>query len=224
MGKYSFKQDVYSSHMKIIAYLKGMPGKRLRILDVGCSKGFIGNALHKEHDFYGIDYDKKDAKIAGKYYRDIKIADLEKDKLVYREKFFDVIIMADIIEHLKDPPSIVSYFRFFLKENGVLILSVPNIANIYVRLKLLFGNFDYEKKGIMDKTHMRFFTLKSIRKLVKDAGLSVEKEDFTPIPLPLVNSIFSRGRPLHIIHKFNYLLTRLWKTLFSYQIILYCKK
>jgi len=224
MSVYLFKTDKFSSHMKIIRYLKRLDNKRLKILDVGCSKGFIGKQLCNNYDFYGIDASIEDAKIAKKYYKDLKIADLDGKKPKYEKDFFDVIIMADVIEHLKDPLSTILYFKKSLKKDGIIICSVPNIANIYIRLKILFGNFDYEEKGILDKTHLKFFTHKSIKNLIKKANLTIFKEDITPIPLPIINPIFSDGNLLSILHKINFLMAIVWKTMFSFQFIFFCKK
>src|SRR3989338_3815364 len=103
MGVYTFKPDRYSSHMKIINYLKSLNKSiKLKVLDVGCSKGFIAKSLQNSNfEFYGIEYNKEDAKEAKKYYREIRVLDLDKEKPKYSEQF-DIIIMADIIEHLKD--------------------------------------------------------------------------------------------------------------------------
>ena len=224
MSIYTFKPDRYSSHMKIIRYLNKINTKRIKILDIGCSKGFIGKALSKKHDFYGIEARKEDIKDAKKYYKEVKIINIDYKKPHYPNNFFDVIIMADVIEHLKSPLGTILYFKKFLKNNGLIILSVPNIANVYVRLKLLFGYFEYEDRGILDRTHLKFFTLKSFRAIVRNAGLITEKEEFTPIPLPTMNPVFSQSRLLNLVHQIDYLLALLWKTMFSFQFIAYCRK
>lgn len=226
MSVYTFKPDRYSSHTKIINHIKSLKNKdKLKVLDVGCSKGFIARSLQNSNfDFYGIEFNSKDAKEARKYYKEMKIVDLDNKKIFYKENFFDIILMADIIEHLKDSLGTVKYFTQFLKKNGLMILSTANVANIYVRLKLLFGNFDYEERGIMDKTHLRFFTLKTFRKLAKEANLKIIKGDFTPIPLPMVASIFEERRALNILHKLSYAATKIFPKLLSFQLILYCRK
>jgi|TARA_Y100000310_G_scaffold240959_1_gene244868 2-polyprenyl-3-methyl-5-hydroxy-6-metoxy-1,4-benzoquinol methylase len=225
MGVYTFKPDRYSSHTKIINYIKSLADRKLKILDVGCSKGFIGKSLKSNKiEFCGIDYSRKDAKEAKKYYKEIKIMDLDSEKPKYPKNSFDIIIMADIIEHLKDSLGIVRYFMQFLKKGGIMILSTANVANIYVRMKLLFGKFDYEERGIMDKTHLRFFTLKTFRQLAKQSNLKIIKEDFTPIPLPMVSKVFEEGRILNILHKGNYMKTKVFPRLLCFQFILYCKK
>ncbi len=219
---YLFKPDRHSSHMKIISYLRNIDAK-LRILDVGCSNGFIGKQLGKKHEFYGIDISGKDAAIARKYYKKVRVANIDSKKQIYNEGFFDVIIMADVLEHLKDPLGALLNFKRLLKKNGLVIISVPNVANIYVRLKLLLGNFDYEERGILDKTHTKFFTLKSFRNFIRESGLVIEKEDATPIPLPSINPVFSEGGLLSLLHESSYLSARAWKTMFSFQLIAYCR-
>ncbi len=226
MSQYNFKRDMYSSHMRIIKFLRSLNSRsKLTVLDVGCSKGYIGKNLSGSNfTFYGIDINTNDAKIASKYYKEVKIVDLDVDKVSYPPKFFDAIILADVIEHLKNSLKITSSLKPFLKKEGVIILSTVNIANLYIRLRLLFGKFDYQEKGILDKTHLKIFTLKTFRNLATESGLTVIKEEFTPIPLPLIDNIFSEGKPLYIFHKFIYFLARLVPTLFCFQFILYCKK
>jgi len=223
MSVYEFKPDNYSSHMKIIHYI-GKSEKKLKVLDIGCSKGFMGKKLGSIHDFYGIDISKEDASIAKRYYKSIKIANLDETLPSYEKNSFDTIIMADVIEHLKNPLKAVLHFKKFLKNDGMLIISAPNIANAYIRLRLLLGNFDYEDRGIMDKTHLKFFTLKSLRKFVSVAGLSIAREDFTPIPLPIVNPVFSEGNLLGFMHDISYFISSLWKKMFAFQFVMYCKK
>ena len=225
MGVYTFKPDRYSSHMKIIDYIKSLNNKKLRILDVGCSKGFVAKVLQGYNfEFYGIEYSKEDAKEGKRYYKKIKILDLDKEKPNYKNNSFDIIIMADIIEHLKDSLGVVKHFAKFLKKDGLMIVSTANVANIYVRLKLLFGNFDYEERGIMDKTHLRFFTLKTFRNLAKESGLKIIKEDITPVPLPMLHNSFAEGNLLNIFHKLNHASARAAPKLLSFQFILFCKK
>ena len=226
MSQYNFKNDRYSSHMRIIEYLNSLNShSKLSILDVGCAEGHIGEKLSSsKFTFYGIEMSKADAMTASKYYKEVKIVDLDVDKVLYPSNFFDAIILADVIEHLKNYLKITSSLRPFLKKEGVMILSTVNIANIYIRLRLLFGKFDYQQKGILDQTHLKLFTLKTFRNLATQSGLTVIKEEFTPIPLPLIHDIFSEGKPLNIFHKFNYFLACLVPTLFCFQFVLYCKK
>ncbi len=226
MNIYTFKPDKYSSHMKIINFLKSLEIKnKIKILDIGCSKGFMAeNLMSYNFEFYGIDINKEDVKFAKKYYKKIKIIDIDNENLPYKNNFFDIIIMGDIIEHLKEPLKALKNIKNLLKRNGIIIISTPNIANIYIRFNLLCGNFEYTDRGILDKTHLRFFTLKTFRQLVKESHLKIINENFTPIPLPMINNVFSQGKFLNFLHKLNHLSTCFLPKLFSFQFILYCKK
>ena len=92
------------------------------------------------------------------------------------DKKFDLIIFADILEHTIHPEKILEYYSTnLLKQKGKIIISVPNIANWNIRLKLLFGKFDYTKTGILDETHLKFFTYNSIKKIIPN-NCKIRKE------------------------------------------------
>ncbi|MBI2658441.1 class I SAM-dependent methyltransferase [Candidatus Woesearchaeota archaeon] len=226
MALYTFKEDKYSSHMQIGDIIKSLGLKpNSKILDVGCSKGFAAKNLSSMNfDFYGIEMDKKDAKIAKPYYININICDLDLNPPEYKNEFFDAIIMADILEHLRDPLNALNHFRKSLKNGGWVIMSTGNVANLWVRINLLFGKFEYTDKGILDRTHTRLYTLKTFKRLAKDAGLEIKKIAVTPIPLPLVSSLFAKDGILYFLHKISYFLAILHKKLFGYQFILVCSK
>ena len=89
------------------------------------------------------------------------------------------MVYADILEHLKRPDLVLLRFKKYLSKSGHLILSVPNIAYFTLRLKLLLGRFEYEEKGILDVTHLRFFTLNSITRMLYECGYRIAKIDCT---------------------------------------------
>jgi len=98
---------------------------------------------------------------------------------------YDAVLAGDTLEHLNEPESMLCMIRDALPPGGRLLLSVPNVANLYVRLSLLCGRFDYAERGILDRTHRFFFTAKSLRKMVRDAGFTVERNAVSTIPLRL---------------------------------------
>ena len=108
----------------------------------------------------------------------------------------------------------------YLKPNGIIYLSVPNIANIYIRSSLLFGRFNYTDKGILDRTHLRFFTLYTLKKFVRGCGFNIKTTKVTPIPFPLVFKSMQRGKLLYPVHVINNQLTQLFRTLLGFQFIL----
>ena len=214
---YEFKPDEYSSHMKI---LKLVRGANLKILDVGCATGYLAKELQKKgHTVYGIEANAEAAKEAKKYCNKVLVGDIETIKISFNERF-DVIIMGDFLAHLKNPEKILEKLGLFLKEDGYIIASTGNIANIHTRLMLLFGKFDYVERGILDKTHLRFFTLNAFCRLIENAGFYIAVIDSTPIPLPLVYPKTRAGEPFNFVHKANYFLSQVWKKLFGYQFII----
>ena len=219
MLKYEANPDEYSSHEQILRILYKLP-KGNCILDVGTARGFLGQRLvGNGYYMVGIERDHGSGKIACKYYDEFLIADVESTPFCFTRKF-DAIVLADILEHVREPLDVVIQLRPWMRDRGKIIISVPNVANIYVRFSLLLGKFDYTERGILDETHVRFFTWESINTLLRKASLSVIEFSVTPIPLPMIIQATGEGKPLHLIHKMNWFMARMWKTLFAYQFII----
>lgn len=111
------------------------------------------------------------------------IADLE--RLIGLPRPADVIVMADVLEHLAKPEALLGLAAEALDRGGAIVVSIPNIANLASRLGLLFGRFEYQDRGILDRTHLRFYTLSSARRLIRDAGFQIEAEETSSVPLDL---------------------------------------
>lgn len=171
-GDYLLAASVHSAHYKII----NLVGRDKRVLDVGCGSGYLGAEFRKRGCFVaGIEQDPGRSANARKLLDEVYAQDVQDpDKMPFKEGSFDVIVFADILEHLCRPDEIVSQFRRFLKAGGFIVVSVPNICRIDMRLKMLFGRFEYDEGGIADKTHLRFFTKDSICRLLAGAGYRVE--------------------------------------------------
>jgi len=132
---------------------------------------------------------------------------------------YDYILMLDILEHLVDYDKIIEQAKILLSGNGKIIISLPNIANIYVRLNLLFGRFPYSDKGILDRTHLRFFTLGAIKKLVHKHNLDTVKIKVTPIPIIEVLPNFLKNNFGKFMNLMLYIKSVVLKRLFGYQFI-----
>lgn len=174
----SFNPWPHSPHVKIINLIEG--GKVC--LDVGCASGYIARELKKKKcSTYGIEIDPISVCEAQKYCVEVLNVDVEKlEGLPFNwPNKFDVIIFSDILEHLIRPDLVLYRLRRYVKPDGYVIASIPNIARIEIRLKLTFGFFEYRNSGILSKSHLRFFTLKSAKKLFKIAGYQVERVDYT---------------------------------------------
>lgn len=209
--KYNLKPFKFSSHDKIIKLVE----KNKKILDVGCASGYLASFLKQKGCIIdGIDTDKGSIEKA-KEYCNAYISDISKEKI---EGKYDVIILGDILEHLVSPDEVLLKLKENLKNDGYIIISIPNIVNIYPRLKILLGYFDYEEIGIFDRTHLRFFTQKSFKKLIYETGYKIEKLEYTPIPIYLKFPQF----PKFLLNPIYYLLSVLatyWPTMFAYQFI-----
>jgi 2-polyprenyl-3-methyl-5-hydroxy-6-metoxy-1,4-benzoquinol methylase len=220
---YSFKHDPYSSHHLIPQLVRRLspPG---RVLDVGCDDGFAGRDLLKDgFQVWGVDRNPVTLRKAARYYQQTILADIE-NQLPLPEGPFNVIIFADILEHLTNPARVFTHFAELLAPDGLVIVSVPNMAHLYMRLSLLLGRFEYADRGILDRTHVRFFTLRTARRFLEDAGFTVEVIEATATPLPLVWETTAPGRPLFFLHTLGFHLARSWKTLFGYQLIFAARK
>lgn len=218
MSVYTYKGDLYSSHHIIPELVRRLspPG---RVLDVGCDVGFAARDLVSSgFQVCGIDQNAATLEKAGRYYQQIILADVENEP-PNLDGPFDVIIFADILEHLTDPAAAFKRFSKLLAPGGLIVVSVPNVAHWHMRLHLLLGRFDYGQRGILDRTHLRFFTQRTARRFLEEAGYRIEAIESTPLPLPLIWSWTAPGRPLSLLHTVNFLLTRRWKSLFAYQFI-----
>jgi 2-polyprenyl-3-methyl-5-hydroxy-6-metoxy-1,4-benzoquinol methylase len=216
-SRYEFKPFKYSSHYWILDAL-AREENPARILDVGTASGYLGKIWRaRGHYVAGVEYDAAAAEKAREYYDAFQIADVETFAFPYRGEF-DYIVFADVLEHLRDPASVLRRCIPALKDSGKIIISVPNIANWVIRLSLLFGRFDYMDKGILDRTHMRFFTLRSLERLMAEVSCDILEATPTPLPVQLVFPFTTNGifTPLHEI---DYALTCCWKALFAYQFV-----
>lgn len=146
------------------------------ILEVGCAAGRTGQELKKRFGAFvaGIELNIKAAVLAKNVLDDVVQGDIEKIDLPYSNGSFDCILFADVLEHLVNPLSALLKVRRLLKKGGTVVASIPNVQFHGVIHKLIEGNWTYEKEGILDETHLRFFTYKEIVKLFSQAGYSIQ--------------------------------------------------
>ena len=146
----------------------------VRVLDVGCGTGsvtLIANRM-KNNDVLGIEPDEQRAARSRSRGIETVCGELD-DAFAARHGLFDVVVFADVLEHLPSPAEVLTRAIGILKPGGLVLISVPNVAHWSVRLKLLRGCFDYTEDGILDATHLRWFTAKTIRSLCTDVGLEI---------------------------------------------------
>lgn len=216
--RYDLKLFKYSSHYWILKTLT-TENAPLRILDIGASTGYLGMMLRKNgHHLVGIEKHAESAEKARAHYDSFHLADIETFEFPFQSEF-DYLLFADVLEHLRDPVSVLRRALPALKPSGKVIVSVPNVANLFVRLSLLFGRFDYMERGILDRTHLRFFTLRTLKAMMQEASCRVIDIVPTPVPLQLVFSPTERNA-FAPVHEAHYALTRMWKTMLAYQFVL----
>jgi SAM-dependent methyltransferase len=216
--EYELKPFPHSSHSCILNLLEHETGAR-KILDVGTASGYLGRTLSaRGHAVTGIEYDAATAERARGYYDSFHVADIEAFDFPYRGEF-DYVLFADVLEHLRDPATVLRRCIPTLKTSGKIIISVPNVANFIIRLSLLFGNFNYTDRGILDATHLRFFTLRTLKEMMSQVLCDVLDVTPTPLPVQLVLP-FTRTRFFAPVLELLYAITRSWKTLFAYQFVI----
>jgi 2-polyprenyl-3-methyl-5-hydroxy-6-metoxy-1,4-benzoquinol methylase len=161
---------------------------------------------------FGIEMDMEAAQKAKSYCQELIVGDVESIHLNKEyENYFDIIIFADILEHLKEPLAVLTRFKEYLSDDGFIIISIPNIANWKIRLQLLIGNFEYNEYGILDEGHLKFFNEKSAKKLISDAEFEIFDFDIT------VGDI-------RYFAKFFNSIGKIWPNLLAFQFILIARK
>ena len=218
---YQLKDDPYSSHSVILSLLGR--GEQRRALDVGAADGFLAELLTgRGWTVTALERDPVQAeRIRGKCH-EVVVADLA-DAGSALSGPFDAIVYGDVLEHLNDPLAAFVSVNRHLARGGVIVVSVPNVAHVWVRLSLLAGRFDYADRGILDRTHVRFFTRRTFLAFLAEADLAVEALHVTPVPLPLVVPRRLHGKWLRGVHALSALAARGWRGGLAYQFIALCR-
>jgi 2-polyprenyl-3-methyl-5-hydroxy-6-metoxy-1,4-benzoquinol methylase len=159
-------------------------GSNARVLDVGCSSGYLSAPLAaRGNAVTGLELDPDAAREAEAYCERVVVGDVEAMELPFEPGSFDVVLLGDVIEHLRDPVATLGRLRRLLRPGGRLVLSTPNVANWAIRLSLLAGRWRYTDRGILDRSHTHLFTRATLREAIERAGYVVDRIDFSaPVP------------------------------------------
>jgi 2-polyprenyl-3-methyl-5-hydroxy-6-metoxy-1,4-benzoquinol methylase len=215
--RYPVKTDRHSSHSQIVKQCG--EGRGLRLLDVGCARGHLSAALAGQGwQVTGIEYDAADAAVAQEKGIDVIVGTAEDAMEAMNEKF-DVIVFADVLEHFIHPEKVLSRARALLAPGGRVVISIPNVAHLSVRLQLLMGSFTYTDRGILDRTHLHFYTKKSLKKMITDAELDTVYIGATPAPIEEVLPALRTISPLRALLEINAITAKMWKSVLAYQFI-----
>lgn len=171
--------------------LREVPASALRIVEVGCARGRLGLELKRAvptRYVVGIEYDPEAAKVAATRLDEVHVADVQQGLPDLAAGTFDCVVLGDVLEHLYDPEAVLRAVRELLKPDGVLVVCVPNVAHYSVVKALLRSDLMYQPNGLLDATHIRFFTHATFIKMMLDAGL-----------LPDLKHIIASGGTDHMI-------------------------
>lgn len=156
-------------------------GRNKTVLEVGCATGYVSRVLVRDFGctVTGIEVDPDAARVAATVAQRVIVGDIQ--TLDYPgtlgDAQFDVVLFADVLEHLVDPEAVLRQVRPFLAEGGRVLASIPNIAHSAIALELLQGRFVYQPRGLLDNTHLRFFTRQSVSQLFEAAGYVISQLD-----------------------------------------------
>jgi len=181
------------------------------VLEIGCATGSMGACLRRKKNCFvvGVEERKEEAKEAKKQLQKIIRGNIEEEKTFQQIRKcgeFEVVLASAVVEHLSDPWRALHRWKTFLKRDGILIVTTSNIVHWRMRIKILLGKFEYEEYGILDNTHLRFFTPKTFRELVESTGYSIISYSIDPV---------GGGYP-----KVSYTLSKLFPNVFAYQMLI----
>lgn len=195
----------HRAHAKLLEAV----GTGNRVLDVGCSSGYLARPLaERGNTIVGLELDPEAARAAEEFCELVLVGDVETMDLPFEPGSFDVVLGGDVIEHLRDPAATLTRLRPLLRPGGRVVLSTPNVANWAIRLSLLSGRWRYTDRGILDRSHTHLFTRATLAETLERAGYRVERIDFSvPVPgdsdlLDGVGRAFGRLRPSLFAYQF----------------------
>lgn len=216
-AKYQYKHNRFSSHQQIVTLIAEADAKdNKHVLEVGCGSGDLAARIaEKGYQVTGVDiYDNERAR---KLCRRFIVADIEQGLGPAGGQQYDLIVLADVLEHTKSPEQLLLQGRALLADGGAVIASTGNIAHLLIRLMLLFGRFEYAERGILDRTHVRLFTTRTFRKLFPECGFNIRRVRYCPVPFERIIP----GWPAltDALSWLNMVFVRILPGLFAYQII-----
>ncbi len=215
--KYVWKEIPASSHDVLRRRIRALPAGR-RLLDLGAAGGHLGRAV-RDHCSYlaGVEADPAVLPTARQGYDDWLSADALSAGSWAQP--FDVVVCADLLEHLPEPERLLERISTWLAPGGTLLVSLPNVANFAVRAALLGGRFRYAERGILDRTHLRFFTRSTGKELLEQAGFRVAAAEPTAMPYELALPALARPPWRGAVRSFARRSAQLFPTLFGYQFV-----
>jgi glycosyltransferase involved in cell wall biosynthesis/ubiquinone/menaquinone biosynthesis C-methylase UbiE len=212
--EYGLKQEEGSSHTAILRILEQTPPGK--VLDIGCSSGQLSNRI-RELGHYVVGVDHAEEPDVSDHVDEFMLADLD-EGLPEVGGGYDVVVAADVIEHVRNPVALLREMADKVGPDGRLVISTPNFAHWYPRLRVVFGSFDYDRRGILDETHLRFFSRRGLLRVFKTAKLHVESLEYTGLPFTVLQP-GRRGLRERLLGLVDRWLVKARPTLFGYQFV-----
>jgi glycosyltransferase involved in cell wall biosynthesis len=216
---YEEKHGEDSSHSKLALWMGQLPPSK--VLDLGCSVGALAQRLRDQgHHVTAVDVEALPG-IEDRVDRFIR-ADLEAGIPDEVGDGYDVVVAADVLEHVRRPEQLLADARRVLRPGGRLLVSIPNFAHWYPRTRVALGAFDYDRRGILDATHVRFFTRRSFLHLARQAGYAVRRTGVTSLPLEVVErggDVGSAKGLRSVVQRIDRLALSVRPTLFGYELL-----
>ncbi len=154
-----------------------IPEKCSSVLDIGCGTGALGKYFKEKGvaEFCGVELSHTAASEASCVLDRVIEGDIERIELPFEPEHFDCIVCADVLEHLIDPWAVMTKLRTLLKPSGCIVASIPNVGFHRIVRGLIRGNWIYTDSGVLDRSHLRFFTWEGMKDLFENSGFTIEK-------------------------------------------------
>ncbi|MBA3944549.1 MAG: class I SAM-dependent methyltransferase [Herpetosiphonaceae bacterium] len=214
MLHYRLHHDPKSSHQQIVWLLNHL--NHDPVLDVGAAQGFLGQLMQGTGRVIdAVEPNEYWAERARPYYRHVFASTIEQAHLA--SATYPVVVCADVLEHTADPVTVLKQLREVATADAVFVISLPNVTHVAVRLLLLAGQFPQMERGILDRTHLHFWTRATATAMLREAGLRVERVRPTGFPL---DELWQQGAdtlPFRLLMRLQHLLLLAAPTLFAWQ-------
>ena len=186
-----YDREIDSSERTSLSVLTSHIAPGARVLDLGCGSGAIGRYLAQRDGagttvIDGLTISADEARLAAPHYRRVEVADLDNARLadLFPAQSYDAIVCADVLEHIRQSPRVLAECRQLLAPEGRLLLSIPNAGYAGLVAELMAGEFRYRQEGLLDETHVRFFTRRTLMRFLREHGWVDVQADVSTRQLP----------------------------------------